>query len=387
MKKHRTICCLSVFLIIYFFSNLITCSYADTTNKIVSNLNTNTKTTLTKDILSEKIMLQTTPIGSQWYYTNNQGENLLLVLNDIERNNATTNIVSFRGAYSEEELFSLNNETLYFEINFLLFGDIIIQVVWDSKSNSFIASSIHTIEDFTSKNISLEIDNIFSTFSLNYILVPDENDRKNMITDEICKNYFLGEKVIFSKQNDISMNWYRGIDNLNDQYYLNGAHHTILMMLDWLYSDKQQFKHRPIHMFSENDRLTDRSVKKAISAYSEHSLYPAEDITEELITHNLNNGHILILKINPSDISPQTNNKSHKNIYYNGTEHYIIIKGFAIIDNCLYFTTYDPFSLNDQYTDGSYKGKNRFYQASDILYTINNVGTDVYVIKEPKKAQ
>ncbi|MCM1989842.1 hypothetical protein [Oceanirhabdus seepicola] len=384
MNKKKIIYFLSLLLFICFFSNLTTYSYVNINDTVVEAFNTNTTSTISDDILSKKFMLQTTPIGSEWHYTDAHGGNLFLVLNNIEKTKGITTRISFRGAYSECELFSIYGETLYFEINFLIYKNKIFQKVWDSKSNSSITSLIHSIEDFSPKKISLNFNEKLATFSLEYIFLSEECVLKNMITDEICKNYMLGEKVLFSKQNDISMDWYRGIDTLEDEYYSNGAHHTILMMLDWLYSNKQDFKHRPIYMFGENDMLTDESVKDAISVYSEYSIYTPINVTEELITHNLNEGYILILKINPENIAHETNMKSHKGIYYYGKDHYIIIKGFAQIDNSLYFTAYDPHSLYEQYDDGSYKGKDRFYRASDILDTINNTGTNVYVIKTPK---
>jgi len=384
MKRKKVIYFLSLFLFICFFSNLTTYAFASIDIPTTDDFNTNTMSIIPDDILSEKFMLKTTPIGSEWHYRTDHGENLFLVLNNTKKNKSITNRISFRGAYSESDLFSICDETIYFEISFLIYKNTIIQKVWDSKSNSFITSLIQSTEDFSPKKISLNVNKKITTFSLEYILVPDESVYKKMITDEICKNYMLGEKILFSKQNDISMDWYRGIDNLEDEYYSNGAHHTILMMLDWLYSNNQTFKHRPIYMFGENDMLTDESIKDAISVYSEYSVYTPENVTQELLTHNLNKGYILILKLNPEDIAHQTNLKSHKGIYYYGPNHYIIIKGFAQIDNSLYFTSYDPFSLYSQFEDGSYKGKDRFYEASDIIETINNTGTDVYLIKQPK---
>ncbi len=384
MKKIKFICFSSLFLLICFFRIFSTYSYADISNTVVPDFNTNTMSIIPDDILSKKFMLPSTPIGSEWHYSNDSNENLFLVLNNIEKTKSITNRISFRGAYSEGEIFSLDYETIFFQITFLIYNNTIIQKVWDSKSNSFVTSLIQPTEYFSPKKISLNIHENLSTFSLKYILVPDKSVRKNIIIDEICKNYMLGEKVLFSKQNDIDINWYRGNDNLEDEYYSNGAHHTILMILDWLYSNSQAFKHRPIYMFGENDILTDESVKDAISVYSEYSIYKPENVTEELIAHNLNKGYVLILKINPEDITHETNMKSHKGIYYYGKEHYIIIKGFAQIDNSLYFTIYDPFSLYEQYEDGTYKGKNRFFKAKDIIETIKNTGTNVYVIKEPK---
>ena len=91
-----------------------------------------------------------------------------------------------------------------------------------------------------------------------------------------------------------------------------------------------------------------------------------------------------MVMINPDDISHETNSKSHKGIYYFGETHYVIIKGFAQIDDSLYFTTFDPFSLHEKYEDGSFKGKNRYYNSNDIINTIKNTNTDIYIIKQSR---
>jgi hypothetical protein len=51
-----------------------------------------------------------------------------------------------------------------------------------------------------------------------------------------------------------------------------------------------------------------------------------------------------------------------------GWGHFIVLKGFRLVDGNLFFEAYDPYSLGNTYTDQSFKGKNRYYRAEDIDY-------------------
>ena len=47
--------------------------------------------------------------------------------------------------------------------------------------------------------------------------------------------------------------------------------------------------------------------------------------------------------------------------------HFIIIKGYKIIDGACLFEVYDPWSLGEKYKNGEYKGKDRYYRAEDVM--------------------
>lgn len=60
------------------------------------------------------------------------------------------------------------------------------------------------------------------------------------------------------------------------------------------------------------------------------------------MTNALNGGHLLILCINVSYLTPDYSNVLRYGRYYNGTGHFIIIKGYRITDAGLWFEAYDP---------------------------------------------
>lgn len=60
------------------------------------------------------------------------------------------------------------------------------------------------------------------------------------------------------------------------------------------------------------------------------------------------------------------------NIYYCGIGgHFLIIKGYKVFDNEVYFEIYDPAFGMQTYANGSLAGKGRFYLAREVIAVIN----------------
>ena len=57
--------------------------------------------------------------------------------------------------------------------------------------------------------------------------------------------------------------------------------------------------------------------------------------------------------------------------YIPTTGHWIVVKGYKKVDNELYFETYDPYSKGERYENGEPKGKNRYYNSTYIMSSLN----------------
>lgn len=55
----------------------------------------------------------------------------------------------------------------------------------------------------------------------------------------------------------------------------------------------------------------------------------------------------------------------YSNVFY----HFIVVKGYKMVDGQLYFEVNDPWNFGEQYKDGSPKGKNRYYSSDDLCKT------------------
>jgi len=62
------------------------------------------------------------------------------------------------------------------------------------------------------------------------------------------------------------------------------------------------------------------------------------------------------------------NDQWHSDKFYNNNVggHFIILKGYKLVDHELFFEVYDSNSFGTVYNDRSLKGKDRYYRFSDL---------------------
>ena len=89
-----------------------------------------------------------------------------------------------------------------------------------------------------------------------------------------------------------------------------------------------------------------------------------------VLTDEIDNGNIVILCLDMYYISNEINNYWHINKFYttkgDGWGHFILLKGYKIVDGKLLFEFYDPYSYGKKYSDNALKGIDRYYSDSDI---------------------
>lgn len=93
-----------------------------------------------------------------------------------------------------------------------------------------------------------------------------------------------------------------------------------------------------------------------------------EDMTGQM-KEDLRDGYIIILCIDSSYITENDSNSQRTGKPYSagvGSGHFIIVKGFATVDNQTYFEVYDPANGNKYYNDGTPMCKDRYYSDDDI---------------------
>jgi hypothetical protein len=50
-----------------------------------------------------------------------------------------------------------------------------------------------------------------------------------------------------------------------------------------------------------------------------------------------------------------------------GWGHFIVLKGYREVNDKVYFEVYDPYCNSLKYSDGTLKGKDRYYRSEDIF--------------------
>ncbi|WP_207422193.1 hypothetical protein [Desertivirga brevis] len=97
------------------------------------------------------------------------------------------------------------------------------------------------------------------------------------------------------------------------------------------------------------------------------------------IFNAINSGYPVALIVNFSKVRPNPNLSEHTHRFYEINSaispHYIIVKGYKQIGGILYFECYDPKSKGMRYpTNGESKGRNRYYNASDVWAGVSAYG-------------
>lgn len=95
----------------------------------------------------------------------------------------------------------------------------------------------------------------------------------------------------------------------------------------------------------------------------------------------LREGKICIICIDSSTLRYNSDNNSRFNKYYTGGGgHFIIVNGYKVVDGRLYYIVNDPNSWGMKYADGTYMGKDRYYDAIDIDKTVREWSREYYIV-------
>jgi hypothetical protein len=94
----------------------------------------------------------------------------------------------------------------------------------------------------------------------------------------------------------------------------------------------------------------------------------SNDSSLKSVEAEIQKGNILIFGINLSHLSYSTNPEQRVDLPYPGADfgHYIIVKGYRVVDGIHHFEVYDPEDYG-VYQDGSFKSKNRYYRAEEVI--------------------
>ena len=79
---------------------------------------------------------------------------------------------------------------------------------------------------------------------------------------------------------------------------------------------------------------------------------------------------VLCLNISFITYSAKQDPEFHVNKYYDAQfGHFILVKGYKVMDGRTYFEVHDPWGLDLKYSDGTYKGANRYYLSDELSRT------------------
>lgn len=182
----------------------------------------------------------------------------------------------------------------------------------------------------------------------------------------------LGKNETEYVHNDKSFDWYISQDSTGKYSNVNSGPSAVAMAIKWtdpsfnkLVADIRDVRENNGSPWSINiiaSYLTDSKIK-----YSS-----CDDISEDSLKKQLKAGNILITNLNPQYINYNSNPESKLGRFHavDGNTYTVIIKGYKVVDDKTYFEVYDSFNNNSNYLDGSPKGKNNYYPASEVINSL-----------------
>ena len=185
-------------------------------------------------------------------------------------------------------------------------------------------------------------------------------------------NWGLGHIVQKAVSNNRTYDWYIGQANTGPYSNVNCAPSSTSMAIKWYDST---FSHTPqeardsIPVGGElwHDGTVTNYLRSYNVNYSTFTLTDTVGIGTATIKKQLDKGCILIMFITTSGLRYSTVDTAHVDRYYDWSAgHCIIVKGYRDVDYQTFFEVYDPWNF-EFYTDGSPKGKDRFYRAEDLV--------------------
>jgi hypothetical protein len=98
---------------------------------------------------------------------------------------------------------------------------------------------------------------------------------------------------------------------------------------------------------------------------------------------DITEGRILLVPLNMKYISAALKPEDRVNKYGSASTHYIIIKGYRVVDGKTYFEVYDPVSMGSTFQNGTPRGKDRYFLADEVNMAITKYIDSYIAISAP----
>jgi hypothetical protein len=186
----------------------------------------------------------------------------------------------------------------------------------------------------------------------------------------LMRSYGLGKSLGEEVSNDVDYEWYFDQGNSGEHSLVNCGPASVSMVIKWF---DQTFTGKPV-----DARNTYRSYG---------GWWYTDDIINYLDDHDVNNrtisldqfsnlkaeideGNIVILCLDMYRVIRAKYPEHHVNKFYDaateGWGHFIVIKGYKMVDGQLYYEAYDPYSFGLTFPTGGIQGKDRYYSSNDL---------------------
>ncbi len=182
--------------------------------------------------------------------------------------------------------------------------------------------------------------------------------------------YGLGLSLEREVSNDVSNEWYLDQEFSGRYSSVNCGPTSVTMAIKWIDSlftgtpEDARNMYRPTGGWWYTDDV--------IAYLNHHSIHNHVISLSDMkaLTAELDKKNIAIICLDMYLLRDEENARWHIDKFYPAATpdwgHFIVAKGYKIVDGNLFIEVYDPYGYSKSYTDGSPKGKNRYYRGSEI---------------------
>jgi len=189
------------------------------------------------------------------------------------------------------------------------------------------------------------------------------------------QRYGLGKTLTAEHSNNVSYEWYINQNTTGEYENTNCGPTCITMVCKWANPNftktVEEARNDYLHISNEGwswilmgDYLTDNKIDYEWNILSD----------ENFLKNVIDNGHICILALKMYYIRMGINTSTWRiDRFYDvlmSSAHYIVIKGYKIVDDIIWFEVYDPASGWYIYEDGTWAGRDRYYRGAEIINAV-----------------
>lgn len=181
----------------------------------------------------------------------------------------------------------------------------------------------------------------------------------------------LGKLVLKEISNNKNFDWYIDQFNTGKYNYENCGPSAAAMAVKWSSNgDRGDAEEARSRYKSRGGWWSILDIEAYLN--DEKISYREEYFIDKITMVNaLNKGKILVLCIDPRFIMISNNKDEKTGLFYPPSSgHFILVKGYKVVDDNLFFECYDPASFDSRYENGELKGKDRYYLANEVILSM-----------------
>lgn len=193
------------------------------------------------------------------------------------------------------------------------------------------------------------------------------------IPSNTLRRWGLGKTESEYVSNNRSYSWY--IDQGDTGYYSNNncGPSSSTMALKWYNKNFSKTAEAARNTYLENGGWwTTTDVTNYLNLNNaRYSVINSSG--ESTLKNTLKQGNIAILCIDTSYLSYNDNSEQRVGRFYDYQGgHFIVVKGYIVVDGKTYFEVYDPNNWGETYSDGQAKGQDRYYASTELMNAMGN---------------